>query len=511
MAPTSLPTPYDFPRLRVSVHLEDDTRFLAQDDPVPEFFDVKFCPYQPLDARPVFAAVSKKHIIVCRLTAAADDSNPCEIISIIRDDDTEARNYSCTWTRDAETGRPLLCYGGEDAKIKVYDIIEQKLVDCLVGHGGVSHARSLTYHRLLLMNLQDVCDVVTSPIDPLIIASCSDDTTVRIWSLDPKHEKQPCLCILGGEGHYWNLLTLAWHDTGRYILSAGHDQIINLWTVPDLPIEHTDRPVEVHYPHFSTSEVHSSLVDCVSFFGDFILSRACHDDVIVLWKIEGFSSQDPPPPQSMAPTTINPANLTRSAFSPGVSAECPAPYTRLIEFQTLGCGPQFFMRFKLHFVPDQHPILAFCNANGKIYFWDFEQITGFHDYVNAVKRPRRDGEEVLPKPTWLPAITHRANTNGKAAPTVREKKAADKAHRTELEQIPELRTQYNQETLQTWDGKFTVGNPQVPLKPHKIENCGASTFVGRQVAWSPGGEWCVVVGSSNFALVFQRWVPRKDA
>ncbi|KAF4773488.1 WD domain-containing protein [Colletotrichum scovillei] len=493
MAPTSTPTPYDFPRLRVSVHLEDDTRFLAQDDPVPEFFDVKFCPYQPLDARPVFAAVSKKHIIVCRLTAAADDSNPCEIISIIRDDDTEARNYSCTWTRDAETGRPLLCYGGEDAKIKVYDIIEQKLVNCLVGHGG------------------DVCDVVTSPIDPLVIASCSDDTTVRIWSLDPKHEKQPCLCILGGEGHYWNLLTLAWHDTGRYILSAGHDQIINLWTVPDLPTEHTDRPVEVHYPHFSTSEVHSSLVDCVSFYGDYILSRACHDDVIVLWKIEGFSSQDPPPPQSMAPTTINPANLTRSAFSPGVSAECPAPYTRLIEFQTLGCGPQFFMRFKLHFVPDQHPILAFCNANGKIYFWDFEQITGFHDYVNAVKRPKRDGDEAVPKPSWLPAITHRANTNGKAAPTVREKKAADKARRTELEQIPELRAQYNQETLQTWDGKFTVGNPQVPLKPHKIENCGASTFVGRQVAWSPGGEWCVVVGSSNFALVFQRWVPKKDA
>lgn len=249
----------------------------------------------------------------------------------------------------------------------------------------------------------------------------------------------------------------------------------------------------------------------VSFYGDYILSRACHDDVIVLWKIEGFSSQDPPPPQSMAPTTINPANLTRSAFSPGVSAECPAPYTRLIEFQTLGCGPQFFMRFKLHFVPDQHPILAFCNANGKIYFWDFEQITGFHDYVNAVKRPKRDGEEAVPKPSWLPAITHRANTNGKAAPTVREKKAADKAHRTELEQIPELRAQYNQETLQTWDGKFTVGNPQVPLKPHKIENCGASTFVGRQVAWSPGGEWCVVVGSSNFALVFQRWVPKKDA
>lgn len=27
-----------------------------------EFFDVKFCPYQPLDCDPVFAAVSKKHV-----------------------------------------------------------------------------------------------------------------------------------------------------------------------------------------------------------------------------------------------------------------------------------------------------------------------------------------------------------------------------------------------------------------------------------------------------------------
>lgn len=29
-----------------------------------EFFDVKFCPYQPLDASPIFAAVSKKHVSV---------------------------------------------------------------------------------------------------------------------------------------------------------------------------------------------------------------------------------------------------------------------------------------------------------------------------------------------------------------------------------------------------------------------------------------------------------------
>jgi hypothetical protein len=34
------------------------------DHGVPEFFDVKFCPYQPLDQDAIFAAISKKHVSV---------------------------------------------------------------------------------------------------------------------------------------------------------------------------------------------------------------------------------------------------------------------------------------------------------------------------------------------------------------------------------------------------------------------------------------------------------------
>jgi polycomb protein EED len=32
--------------------------------------------------------------------------------------------------------------------------------------------------------------------------------------------------------------------------------------------------------------------------------------------------------------------------------------------------------------------------------------------------------------------------------------------------------------------------------------------VGRQVAWSRGGEWCVVVGSVGTMAVFERWEGR---
>lgn len=67
------------------------------------------------------------------------------------------------------------------------------------------------FFTLGLMNsleTQDVNDLATSPVNPYIIASASDDTSVRIWSVEEKHRSQPCLCILAGEGHSWNLLSV---------------------------------------------------------------------------------------------------------------------------------------------------------------------------------------------------------------------------------------------------------------------------------------------------------------
>ncbi|UKZ59831.1 uncharacterized protein TrAtP1_001122 [Trichoderma atroviride] len=486
---------FELPKLRTSFSLENDTRFLGSDDNIAEFFDVKFCPYQPLDHEPVFAAISKKHVIICRLTKDPNEANPCQVINVIRDDDDEAASCCCTWTMDIVHGKPYICIGGVDAKVKIYDVIDGQLVECFVGHGG------------------DVNDLATSPVNPHIIASASDDTSIRIWSFEEKHRSQPCLCILAGEGHSWNLLSVAFHETGRYLLSGGHDQIINLWTIPELPNETIATPLQVHYPHFSTSAVHSGIVDCVSFYGDLILSRACHDDVIVLWKIEGFSSDDPLPAQSTAPTPQNvlptnyedPGRLTRSAFVPLTSPQCPVQYTRLLAFHTPNCGPQFFMRFKLHHVPNQNPVLAFCNAAGNIFFWDLKRLTTHRDVMSALANST-DKSKPLQLPSWQKPVIPRAKADTSSKPRATDSDQ-DPSTPVYINQIDSH--EFSPETLESWATKYSMEDAHEPLRHHKIESSSAN-FVGRQASWSPGGEWCVVVGSSNTALLLQRWAPKRE-
>ncbi|KAF4982083.1 hypothetical protein FZEAL_2235 [Fusarium zealandicum] len=483
---------FELPKLRLSFGFENDTEFLENDN-IAEFFDVKFCPYQPLDSNPVFAAVSKKHVVVCSLSQDPGDANPCEVLSVIRDDDVEASACCCTWTKDPITGAPYICIGGVDATVKIYDVMSGKLY-------------------------RDVNDLATSPVNPSIIASASGDTSVRVWSLDPIHSKRPCLVILAGEGHSWDLLSLAFHDTGRYILTAGHDQIINLWTLPDLPTEPVTTPIRVHYPHFSTSAVHSGIIDCVAFYGDCILSRACHDNVIALWRIEGFTSKGPPPPQNIAPTaqTTVPTNydeasrLTRSAFVPTISPQCPSQYTMLLQFHTPNCGPQFFMRFKLLFVPGQHPVLAFCNAGGNVFFWDFERLTAYRDFMETVKDPNRDKSKPLPHPTWLRPVTRRQKPDGNKSRHGGADKDTPVGSQGNGAKPTDEMSAYNAETLEAWASRYSQEDPHEPLKAHKTESSSAN-FVGRQAAWSPGGEWCVVVGSSNTALILQRWANKAPA
>lgn len=261
--------------------------------------------------------------------------------------------------------------------------------------------------------------------------------------------------------------------------------------------------------------------ESVAFFGDYILSRACHDNIIVLWRIEGFSSDGPKQPQSTAPTPQHvlsasyedPDRLTRSAFVHTTTPRCPSQYTRLLEFHTPNCGPQFFMRFKLHHVAEQNPVLAFCNAAGNIFFWDLRRLTVYREVMAAQSDPGQDKSRPVHVSSWLKPVISRQkiDTTGRLKNFGSDRDSLSLASAHSQSQTGHIETTgYSSETLISWASRYSMEDPYSPLRAHRIESSSAN-FVGRQAAWSPGGEWCVVVGSSNTSLVLQRWAKKPSS
>ncbi|KAJ6444232.1 GTP cyclohydrolase [Purpureocillium lavendulum] len=172
----------------------------------------------------------------------------------------------------------------------------------------------------------------------------------------------------------------------------------------------------------------------------------------------------------------------------------------------LGFDDNFFMRFKLHHVPGQNPVLAFCNAAGNIFFWDLKRLTVYRDIVATLREPGRDKSKAVQLPSWLKPVIPRQR--GDAVNKVRG--AGSDRDSTPLGQTTHTDSvDFSPETLESWASRYSIEDPQEPLRAHKTESSSAN-FVGRQAAWSPGGEWCVVVGSSNTTLVLQRWAKRQQ-
>lgn len=65
--------------------------------------------------------------------------------------------------------------------------------------------------------------IAFSPINPSILASGSDDLTIRIWSI----EKQKCIRIL--KKHTYHVTTLVFNSKGNLLVSGAADETIIVW------------------------------------------------------------------------------------------------------------------------------------------------------------------------------------------------------------------------------------------------------------------------------------------
>ncbi|KAH3983241.1 hypothetical protein HBI55_065060 [Parastagonospora nodorum] len=466
----------DLPSLRATIRLGGQTKPELNSTTV---FDVEFYPYTLPGLDPVFAVCGGPHLIVCR--CVLENNRTIEILYWYENEEHETPDgqpicyNSLTWSQ-AENGDPLLCVAGDAThQIKVFNIAKKELVATLIGHGDC------------------INDLAVSPINPTILASCSIDHTVRIWSLDPAHKKQPLAAICFGQGHKDQVLTIAYHPKGRFILSAGVDTKINMWQVPNDLSEHvgTDKPALIHYPHFTTTEVHTDFVDCIQWYNDLIFSHACREDKIIMWKIDGFSSDSEQIPHAPIPTSIaissktpvtipaNSTSNTRSAWG--------GRFQRLLQFE-LPYTNKFYMRFSIFHELGHHPILVAGNEKSKAFFWDLQRLEGAgtgDDWIQSSKAiplglPRHVREEST--------FSNASSVTSTGSGTTRRKRKTKKKY-----QEPKRNR--------------GIGDPFTSIKADKIIEVPKYNFPFRHFGWSRCGQWVVGVGDSGLINVFYREPP----
>lgn len=399
------------------------------------------------------------------------------------------------------TRKPLLCIAGALPKqIQFIDVESgQRLSDLtLKGHG------------------KGINDLAISPLSTSLIASASEDYTIRLWNIEPEYASQPCVAIFAGEAHRQPTLACHFHPNGRWMLSSGLDTAICLWAVPSLEELERDHDSEtghpdpkiIYYPHFHSTEVHSNYVDSVAFYGDLIISRAskdqtdkARDNTILLWKIDGFDSDSDPP---LEPPIPSPGISTRSSFEHSKQSR---GFQRLLTFEMPDTG-RFYLRFNLLHTPGMRPILAMGNEKSKFYFWDLQKLEEGYDASEVTKTKKPRGRK--------PGVRKGVGV----ATTAVNKKNLD---RNDQSRLSELRREQSgpsdaagstpdpssTSVSATPERKYDLSNPFTPLKPHHqiVANTSLSAtqhFATRQIAWSPDGKWMVAVGDNGMMCMFHR-------
>ncbi|XP_061176711.1 polycomb protein eed-B-like [Saccostrea echinata] len=308
------------------------TNFVKEDHGQPIFgIDVN---RNTKDGEPIiFASVGHNRVTIYEL----QENGKIKLVQAYADPCTDENFYCCAWSYDNVTGQPLVAVAGLRGIIRILSPIALCCVKHFVGHGIA--VNELKFH----------------PRDPNMLLSASKDHTIRLWNV----KTDVCVVKFGGvDGHRDEVLSADFNITGSMITTCGMDHSLKIWKTDTESIQtamkdsytynpaKTNRPfptVAQHFPDFSTRDIHRNYVDCVRWFGNFILSKSC-ENCIICWKPGPLS--EPNYPLKLSDSTVS----------------------ILHRFDYKDCDI-WYMRFGLDF---WQKVLALGNQIGKVYVWDLD-------------------------------------------------------------------------------------------------------------------------------------------
>lgn len=240
----------------------------AVEDHKKPIFSIQFNRHVTYD---MFATVGANRITVYKII-----NDLLEPVLCFADPNVNESFYCCAWAIDLKTKETVLLAAGANGIIRIISPTNPNSIKYLSGHGGA------------------INDLKVSPKTPELVLSASKDHSLRLWNI----RTDVCIAIFGGvEGHRDEVLSSDFHCSGFRIISCGMDHSLKIWYFGEdviaaikLSRDYNDTvsrksfpTVKKHFPTFSTRDIHRNYVDCVAWYGNFILSKSCENS-IVCWR-----------------------------------------------------------------------------------------------------------------------------------------------------------------------------------------------------------------------------------